>query len=220
MVAAEEFSDFLIRHFEAFAAKVHGDLPGDGDFARLGFAEEVVGAEAEVCGEGLDDLVGSGGVLGLFCKEVVEEALGEVERLDDLVKAGKDAATIKEHVAAMLRAERRGGEILVALAGRVKDLPVSKLRRKRWYAVAALTPKQFGEKLEREAKLAIAALDGRKGGDQKSPPPQPATAKSELGVAKTAQPKRPSVGPSPPTKQLSAWHTDEAGALSRELTAT
>lgn len=150
----------------------------------------------------------------------LKKLIAEVAKLDGLIKAEKDAAAIKKHIAALLRAERRGGEILVALAGKVK-VPVSRPQRQRWRQAAALAPKQFEMKLERTAKLAIAALDGGKGGDQKSRPSQPVAPKlNDLGVAKTAQPKRPDVGPGPPVAKLTAWHTDETGALSRELSAT
>jgi hypothetical protein len=131
----------------------------------------------------------------------LKKLAAKVAKLDGLIKAEKNAATIKDHVAAMLRAECRGGEILVTLAGKVKDLPVTKQQRERWYRVAALAPKQFETELEYRAKLAIATLDG--------PQSKP-----------SAPPKRPNLGPAPPVPKLTPWHTDETGTLTRELGTT
>jgi hypothetical protein len=50
---------------------------------------------------------------------------------------------IKAHVAAKLRAERRGGELLVALAGKAIHLPIGRSDREKWRNVAALAPKDF-----------------------------------------------------------------------------
>jgi hypothetical protein len=128
----------------------------------------------------------------------LKKLIAEVAKLDGLIKAEKDAAAIKKHIAAKLRAERRGGELLLTLAGK-KHLPVSDPQRRRWRRVAALGPKQFEAELNYRVKLAIATLE-----------PKPRDVNS-------APPKRPSLAPE---VKLTAWHTDESGALSRELTAS
>ena len=74
----------------------------------------------------------------------------------------KDAEKLKAAIADRARAERRGGLLLIALAGRVKPLPgVSKLEAKRWRRAAVLSEKDFEGKIQRAQRKAVTAIGAR-----------------------------------------------------------
>ncbi len=137
----------------------------------------------------------------------LEKLAAEVGRLDGLIKGEKDAAKLKDHVAAMLRAQRRGGELLISLAGKVKQLPVNKVQRKRWCRVAVLSPKHFSERVEQAAAAAIGKLSDGAG--------------ASAGTNDPLRPKRrQDFKPEPAQVKLTDWRQDETGVLARELIST
>jgi hypothetical protein len=117
-------------------------------------------------------------------------------------------------VAAIARAERHGGEILIKLDGSLKPLPVGQADRKRWRQAAACSPKAFEMKLRRDIAKALAQI-GRK----------------ETGVAVDRAPRSRPPAPARPVKQpsvhtapqlqakLSDWHQEADGSLTRTLTS-
>ena len=113
-------------------------------------------------------------------------AVARSQRDAEAAIRSKDIARLKTAVAAIARAERRGGEILIKLDGSLKPLPVGQADRKRWRQAAARSPKAFEMKLRRDFAKALAQI-GRK----------------ETGVAADRAPRsRPPAPMTPPRRRL------------------
>lgn len=84
--AAKDFADFFEGEIGEVAAKIHGDLPGYGNFVGSARAGEVGNFEVKSKGDlFLNFLRGDGIVLfGFFLKDVAEDLLGE-GKVDDFV---------------------------------------------------------------------------------------------------------------------------------------
>lgn len=149
--------------------------------------------------------------------EELKKLAAEVARLNGLIKAEKNAATIKDHVAALLRAERRGGEILIKLGGSLKPLPMSQADRKRWRQAAARSPTAFDAKLKRDIATALARISSNATSaatvDKAKPPSRPPA------PARPVKRPRPVSASQPPINKLSDWHQEADGSLTRTVTS-
>jgi hypothetical protein len=149
---------------------------------------------------------------------IITAAAGEESAITDLAK-------LTAAIEARYRAERRAGQLLIALAGRAKLPNISKAARKRFRAKAELLEDAFEAALRHLQRKAVAALSG---GAKSEPPDKRGNGSSGGGKAKPPEEKAP--GPkqkdktapasSPrPRMRLTDWHRDAAGVLSRTLTA-
>jgi hypothetical protein len=133
----------------------------------------------------------------------ITAAVAEAADLVAAATRAKDGEQLKTAIAGRARAERRAGELLIALAGKVRPLPgVSKLEAKRWRRAAALSEKDFEDKLQRAQRKAIAAV-----GDS----PKRGVARVEGKTSTAARPKL--------AMKLSDWKKEADGSLSRTLSA-
>jgi hypothetical protein len=118
-------------------------------------------------------------------------------------------------VAAIAHAERRGGDLLVKLGGRLRPLRVSRADRQRWCAAAARSAKAFEAKLQRDVAKAVARIsgDGEDATVEKVTPSRPPT--SSRSPAKRSRVASP---PPPRVNKVSDWHTEADGSLTRTVT--
>jgi hypothetical protein len=133
----------------------------------------------------------------------------------DLVTAAtrdKDAVKLRAAIAIRAQAERRGGALLIALAGK-KPLPgVSKMESRRWRRVASLVPDEFEARIERATRKALKVISS-------------GVAVAAIGARPKEQvPKkrrnRTSLANMPRQKmELTPWQKGPDGSLSRTLTA-
>jgi hypothetical protein len=127
---------------------------------------------------------------------VIADAAAEVE---GAMRAG-DAAKVREAIATRSRAERRAGELLIALAGRLRLPGITKVQSKKYRRNAELLEDEFEAKLRRAQLKAVAAIGV-------APKKKPAPAKAKP----TTRPRR--------AMKISPWTTDATGALTRTLMA-
>jgi hypothetical protein len=149
-------------------------------------------------------------------KELAEivAAVARCRRDAEAAIASKDAARLKTAVAAIATAERRGGEILIKVGGRLKPLPVSQAVRKRWREAAARSPKAFEMKLRRDVAKAVARI----GGDAVDAATMNKAKSHSRPPVSTRLPAKSS-SREPPHAKLSNWHQEPDGSLTRTLTS-
>jgi hypothetical protein len=125
------------------------------------------------------------------------EAIAEAES----VARDKDPTKLKVAIAARARLERRLGEILTVIDGRVRPLPggTDRNARQRWKFLAQLSMPKFENALRQWQHRALAAIGVA--------PKKPAPAKA-----------KPSTRPQQAMK-LSEWREEPDGSRSRTLTA-
>jgi len=120
----------------------------------------------------------------------------EAAELAAAASRDKDVKKLKAAVAAGERGERRAGELLVAMNGRVRPLPGEESAKRRWRAAVQLSAADFEKKVRRSQRRALAAI----------------------GVGPAPAKAKPSTRPQQAMK-ISPWTTDATGALTRTLTA-
>jgi hypothetical protein len=126
-------------------------------------------------------------------------------RLVAAATRAKDAEQLRAAIAARARVERRGGTMLIAMAGK-KPLPgVSKIESRRWRRVALLVPDEFEARIERATRKALA-------GGAAVAAPEKVTARAVRSKSSVAAAPRP-------TMNLTPWKTEADGSLSRTLSA-
>jgi hypothetical protein len=116
----------------------------------------------------------------------------------------KDVEKLKGAVSARIGAERRAGQLLVLLAGRLRPLRgISKVQSKKYRRDADLTDEEFAGKVLRAQRRAVQSL----GAPAKKPAKKPAPAKR--------------LPRSPPrlAMQISDWREEPDGSRSRSVTA-
>ena len=123
----------------------------------------------------------------------------------------KDVASVRTAMLAVATAERRGGELLVKLGGRLKPLPIGHTDRKRWRQAAVRSAKAFAAKLQRDVAKTLARIDA-----MPSRPPAPTRSPAKRPHA---APSPPRTAPSPPRTTVSAWRQDADGGLVRTVGA-
>jgi hypothetical protein len=144
-------------------------------------------------GNGVDELA-----------KIVAE-IAETTHLVAIATRAKDAEQLRAAIATRARAERRGGALLIEMAGK-KPLPgVSKIESRRWRRVALLVPDEFEARIERATRKALA------GGA--------AVAAPEKGTMRAVRRKTTAAAVGRPTMKFSPWQQDADGSLSRTVTA-
>jgi hypothetical protein len=142
--------------------------------------------------------------------------VSEIAECADLVAAAmrdKDAEKLRAAIDRRVHAERKGGQALIALAGK-KALPgVSKIQSRRWRRVALLVPDDFEARIGRATRTAMKAMSSS------------GTAVAAIGARPQEKaPKRrrnkTSLEAMPRQKMaLTPWQKEPDGSLSRTLTA-
>ena len=101
----------------------------------------------------------------------------------------KEVEKLADIVAVRCRAERRAGELLAAMNGRVRLPPaITKAQSKKYRRDAELTAEEFEAKLGRSQRRAVAAIGEVSGGAKSEPPDKSDATLAEPGVGRQAKP--------------------------------
>ena len=130
----------------------------------------------------------------------VAATIAEAAEQAAVASRDKDVKNLKAAIAAALRAERRAGELLAVMNGRVRRLPGEERDKRRWRAVVLLSAQDFEKTVRRSQRRALAAIGVG-----------PAPAKRS--------PRSPPRSPPKPEMKLSDWQQSADGSLTRTLTA-
>jgi hypothetical protein len=132
----------------------------------------------------------------------ITAAIAEAEEQAAAATRDHDAEKLNMAIAARARAERRAGELLISLAGRLRPLPgITKFESKKYRRAAVLSEKDFEDKVQRAQRRAVAALRPERHAPKRTP-----------------DKSSPSFSPRP-TMKLTPWKEDADGSLARTLTA-
>jgi hypothetical protein len=129
----------------------------------------------------------------------VVAAIAEAAAQAQVATRDKDGAKLRAAVAAGERGQRRAGELLAAMNGRVRPLPGDEPGKRRWRAAAQLSSADFEKRVRRSQRRALAAIGVA--------PDKPAPAKA-----------KPATRPQQATK-ISDWREEPDGSRSRTVTA-
>jgi hypothetical protein len=129
----------------------------------------------------------------------ITAAIAEAEERAAAATRDPDAEKLKTAIADRARAERRVGELLISLAGRLRPLPMTKFESKRYRRHAKLSEKDFEDKVQRAQRRAVAELRPQKHAPKRAP-----------------DKSSPSFSPRPMMK-LTRWKENDDGSLSRTL---
>jgi hypothetical protein len=128
----------------------------------------------------------------------LSEVVGIIAEAAEHVAAAtrdKDAKKLQAAVSTWERAERRAGELLAAMNGRVRPLPGKEADKRRWRAAVLLSRADFEIKVRRSQRRALAAIG--------------------IGPAPAKQPPQRSQ----PIMQIGDWREEPDGSRSRTVTA-
>ena len=121
---------------------------------------------------------------------VIADAAAQAE----VATRDKDAAKLGGAVAEAERGQRRAGELLAAMNGRVRPLPGTETEKRRWRAAVLLSASDFEKRVRRSQRRALAAIG--------------------VGPAKAKPSPRPQQ-----SMKISAWKEEPDGSRSRTVTA-